>query len=628
MLDSFLPSPISLPLELFAQAGGGGSFGGGSSGGGGGEGSGEAIYWLIQFTIHYPQYGVPLCIVVVMLLYYGKKAERSSRMTRTIRRGRKVQEQQRLDAAISRIRQRDPEFELETFQQRVANGFVTIQYAWSEQNLSPCRAFISDGIRERFELYIAMQQAEDIRNRMKDVVVRDSEIVSVNSDLHFDTIHVRFTAAAISYNESLSTGKRVSGHSDQSAITFAEIWSFSRRPGVTTNPNASLMQGRCPNCGGPVEIVDRARCPQCQSIVNSGEYDWVLAEITQDEEWVLPAEHHRVQGWNQLQQDDPGLNFQHLEDRTSVIFWRSLMAVYFRDFSYAAPVMDRQADRVPELWDLAGDGFWKTPAVGVVEVVQCVPAGVDEFDRIMVLVRWSATRATGDRQNPTLHGIQNIYAHVLILKRRRGVHSNLEQTFSSFSCSGCGAPLEVGTAATCQYCGADVNDGKTDWILEDVGPHNQMELNHTEDQSQSPANATETVEGRESGRLTNASELLTALARLITVDGELHEKEQKHMIAMAKTRGVSKERLQSVMATATSRKIPLSLPRNRQQANVFMDHLLRAALVDGQVTRSERELLLKAGEQMGWTRADLKMALARIRGELYQQARRILRDRK
>jgi hypothetical protein len=57
-----------------------------------------------------------------------------------------------------------------------------------------------------------------------------------------------------------------------------------------------------------------------------------------------------------------------------------------------------------------------------------------------------------------------------------------------------------------------------------------------------------------------------------------------------------------------------------------MDHLLRAALVDGKVTRSEERLLLQASEQIGWTSADLKIALARVRRELFQQAKSIIRE--
>ena len=494
MLTFAMIDVLLLPLELIAQAGGGGNYGGGGGGGfgggfgggggGDGEGGGAAIALLIHLTFRYPLVAIPLWVVFGITVYMGKTAERDSRVGRTIRRGRKFQEAALLDAAIGKIQQRDPAFDQEIFLQRVVNGFVTTQHAWSEQDLRHCRAFVSDGVRERFELYIAMQKAENIRNRMKDVKVDDCKIVSVTSDHHFDTIHVRVTASAISYNEDLISGKRVSGNSDRTPITFTEIWSFSRRPGATTNVEASILQGRCPNCGGPVKIVDKAECAQCQSIVNSGQYDWVLAEITQDEEWVIPPAQHSVRGWDKLQQSDPGLNFQHIEDRASVIFWRALMAVYFDDVSYAAPVLDSQISAFPKLWAYESGSFWKTPAVGVVEIVQCVPARDDNFDRILVMVRWSATKAKGDRKKPLLLGHQRIYSHVLILKRRKGTTSNIDNAFASFSCSGCGAPIDVGAAQACGFCGSPLNDGSGDWVLEGVGPRNMVDSYRIEDEQE------------------------------------------------------------------------------------------------------------------------------------------------
>ncbi len=627
-----LNSALLEMLEMIAQAGGGGNFGGGGGGGGdgdgggGGGGDGDLIYLLIRFTLHYPQYGIPLCIIIGVILYYGKKTESNYRVTRTIRRGRKVQEEGLRESVIGRIQQRDPQFDQAIFLQRVVNGFVTTQNAWSEQDLRRCRAFISDGVRERFDLYIAMQKAENIRNRMQDVAVTASEVVSATSDRHFDTIHVRLTASAISYNEDLTTGKRVSGNSDRLPITFTEIWSFSRRPGVKTHTTASVLEGRCPNCGGPVQIVDKAECPQCRSVVNSGQYDWVLAEITQDEEWVVPSSQHTVGGWDELQQRDPALNFQHLEDRASVIFWRSLLAVYFEDVTYATPILDRERTTVPKLWG-SGDVFWKTPAVGVVEVVQCVPARDDEFDRILVMVRWSATKAKGDRQKPQLLGLQRIYSHVMTLKRCRSATSNIDQAFASFSCRGCGAPIEFGGTANCGFCDVPLNDGSGDWVLEDVGPQNLMNTFRAEDHSDISVTQQGGVKRLESDRLLNEPELLTALSRILTVDGELHEKERRHIINLAESRGVPRDRLKTIFETATAKEIPIVVPQNRQQASVFMDHLLRAALVDGQLTRTEYDLLLKAGQQMGWSATDLKMALARNRKQLYQQAKQIIRDR-
>jgi len=617
MFVSAVPMLLLTTLNLFAQAGGGGSFGGGG---------GDGIFQLIILTFRYPKIGIPMWIVVGIVSYYSKKAESNARITRTIRRGRKVQEESLYDSAIRQIQERDPDFDEAVFQQRVGNGFVKTQYAWSEQDLRQCRAFISDGVLERFELYIAMQKAENIRNRMKEVEVDDSRIVACSSDQHFDTIHVRIKASAISYNEDLDTAKRVSGNSDRTRISFTEIWSFSRKPGVKTHASASILLGRCPSCGGPMKIVDKAKCPQCESIVNSGQYDWVLSEITQDEEWAVPPVHHSVSGWDKLQQTDPGLNVQHIEDRASVMFWRCLMAVYFDDVNYAAPIIDRQSPGVPKLWSREADGFWKTPAVGVVEIVRCVPAGGDQFDRILVLIRWSATKASGNRRNPKRQGEQRIYSHILTLKRRQGIQSTSDNAFASFSCNDCGASIDLGKSDACNYCGSPLNDGAGDWVLEGVTPYSMLEPDYREvllhrSQEQSDSRL-------EADRLLHEPELLVALARILMIDGELHENERRYITELAESRGIPTPRMMMILATAASEEDPIDVPQDLAQGRVFMDHLLRATLVDGRIKRAEFKLLQQAGQQIGWSAADLKLGIVRIRSELYQAAKKSIRDRR
>ena len=138
-------------IELLVQAGGGG-------GSGGGSGGGELIVLLIRFTIAYPHLGIPLIVLICVGLYYEKQAESNHRFTRTVRRGRKLQEEDLRDDGLAKIQQRDPQFTLEIFLQRVRSAFLATQQAWSDQNLQSCRAFISDGVHERFDLYIRMQQ--------------------------------------------------------------------------------------------------------------------------------------------------------------------------------------------------------------------------------------------------------------------------------------------------------------------------------------------------------------------------------------------------------------------------------------------------------------------------------------
>ncbi len=634
LLFSLDPSFLFELPELLAQAGGGGNFGGGGGGGGGfggggggfggggggfggggfggggysgsGGGGGGGLLALPATC------SVPLIIVIVIIIVIAQQKERSVRIRRTIRKGRKVQEEMMRSDALSRIKQADPDFDVATFLQRTANAFVTTQYAWSDQNLNACRAFISDGVHERFDLYIAMQKAENIRNRMKNVQILSQQIVCVTSDPGFDTIHVRVVASAISYNESLTTGKCESG-SNTVPLQFTEIWSFSRRPGVKTNTKASLLDGNCPNCGGPVAIVDRAQCPQCDSIVNSGKFDWVLAEITQDEEWVVPPASHHVPGWQEVSAADPGLNFQHIEDRASCIYWRCMMAVYFQDFGYAFPILDQNLKQVPRRWYLGENGFWKTPAVGVVEIIRATPAMNDEFDRIHVRIRWSATRAEGDRKHPRLLDHQRIYSHVLVLKRSKNVKSKIDFTFASSSCYNCGAPINVGKSGTCEFCSTELNDGKLDWILESVESYDAVKEAYFDD-----------VHRLERERFSNEPELLAAMVKMVMSDGQLDDRERRFITNMARSRGVGPEKLELILATAASDSEAIQMPKNEDQWRYFMDQLIRASLIDGRITRHEQQILLNVCKELNWSHADLKYAVARIRKELLQQSRAIL----
>ena len=636
---------------VLAQAGGGGSFGGGGGGGGGGFSGGGGGFSGGGFSggsggggNASPGMVVTIFIIIVVLNYVGKKGQQK-RVVRTIRQGVKRQEQALQQQVLASIAGRDPGFDLGRFLDRAGTGFVTTQYAWSEQDLRSCRAFISDGVHERFELYIKMQKAEEIRNRMQNVSVVGRDVVAVNSDEHFDTIHVRFTARAISYNESLETGRRVSGNSASTPITFTEIWSFSRRPGVKTRTDASILEGTCPNCGSEIGIVDRAECRTCGSHINSGAYDWVLTEITQDEEWIVPST-RPVPGLQRLVQSDPGLNVQHLEDRASVVFWRAMMAVYFDDLSQAAPVLPAGATSLPQRFDPGNGNYWFTPAVGSVEVVGAQPAKSGQaVDSVKVLVRWSATRATGRRTSPRMVDTQRIYSDVLILQRQAGVTSNTAQTFTSFSCRQCGAPLDVGNATECQFCGTAINDGSTSWILVDIQPYDAMKgylmeiANEDRVSSQrsaaQPSGAAAPVAAvggvlasnrLENDRLANEPELMVALTMMAAADGQLAPKEIEHLTQMAQSRGVPVERIQQFLASGASHTHTITLPRDPEQAQAFMSQLIRGALIDGEISKEEQTLLAGVGRQMNWVDADLKRAIKQERKRLYQQSKEILRS--
>jgi uncharacterized tellurite resistance protein B-like protein len=136
------------------------------------------------------------------------------------------------------------------------------------------------------------------------------------------------------------------------------------------------------------------------------------------------------------------------------------------------------------------------------------------------------------------------------------------------------------------------------------------------------------VERLETSRLLNEPELFAALARMVVSDGELHEKERKYLADFAKRRDIPEDRVKQIFATAVDSQQAIQLPEGRQQAVLFMDHLIRTALIDGRITSHESQLLRQVGEQLNWSPADLKHAIQRNRSHLYQQAKAVLRDQK
>jgi hypothetical protein len=322
--------------RALARAGGGEGFGGGDGGGGGGGGWGgggggggdgipiELLFLLFRLCIDAPLIGIPTVVVIAIVVYMVIQHLSQGQTARVIRRGHAALQGDHRAAAAARLAADDPAFREQAFYDRVGAAFLKIQDAWSRQDLAPIRAFVSDGIYERFTLQIAEQRDLGYRNLLENVRVLDAALAQVVTDALFDMATVRIAASAIDRRVSLATGGAVA--SPPTSPQFVELWTFLRRHGVQTTDRPGLIEGHCPNCGADVALNQSAACASCGSLLRSGQFDWVLCEITQEGEWTR-RDQHDVPGVQMYrQQVDPAFNLPHLEDRVSVIFWRKVMA--------------------------------------------------------------------------------------------------------------------------------------------------------------------------------------------------------------------------------------------------------------------------------------------------------------
>lgn len=619
-------SIVMLPMVAWARAGGGGGFGGGGGsgggGGGGGDGAGFLIYLLIRLCIHYPVIGIPLTILILVGLFWGGNQTKEGYQSQVIHREARKQREHIKKMALFDLQNKDHEFEEQAFLDRISQAFVKIQDAWSHQEMSPVRPFISDGINERFSLQIEMQKAEGFRNVMEDLQVVEAETVAIYSDNLFDTIHVSIRAKAVDYDLSLKTDRKVRGHG--SSEEFTEVWSFHRRSGVQTLSRGGSMEGNCPSCAAPLKIQDRAECQSCGSVVNSGEHDWVLAEITQVSEWSLPDPSHKVAGLESLQQSDPAFSVQHVEDRTSVMFYRLNAAHFFQNTGYAEPILSSDINGIPQMAALDANQFWKDPAVGKVETLSVQSSSDQRDDEVRVLVRWSGKLCEGEPSGRyrTIKP-QAIYSHVYVLSRRKGVVSSPERTFASSSCSNCGAPIAVTKEDNCSFCDTALTDGKHDWVLTNIERFSHQmayrQVDHVpEIELTTPQSETSL----------DPSLMLAVLARVATSDGHVDEKERAALKKLAAHSRLTDGDLDRVIETAQQTDIDLPVPENPQEARECLRQIIHVCLTDGRFSRQEKQLVVDFANQMDYTVADVKLMIATEKRALYQEARRLRRARK
>jgi hypothetical protein len=327
--------------------------------------------------------------------------------------------------------------------------------------MRPARAFVSDGVFSRFQVQLGLMMQENRRNVMSDARILRTTLKGVEDANPLDVVHVEFTAQARDTEVPIRATDDQIRHALAHAKVepYTEIWSLVRRTGAQTKPDGFAVGRACPQCGAPLDAGEIIRCRYCQTLVCSGEHDWVLAEITQVSEWRPRG--RPVAGFDVLRSRDPGIAREILEDRASYLFWKWIQAGRTGSPAplrkCAAPaLLGDGGQRAHLAWAAAASDV----AVGGADVVQCQLNGPDGYDRVTVEVFWSA-RMNGSRDYTPSRA-------VVRLARRTGARSPLSMT--ALVCPTCGAPLVDSDTTRCDHCQTELAAGNQTWVLEDITP--------------------------------------------------------------------------------------------------------------------------------------------------------------
>jgi tellurite resistance protein len=560
--------------------------------------------WILFFLAH-PVFSLAMVGVafVIWRAYrnsFGATASTQRAFEATDTREPSPPSAREVTAWVDALRASDPEFDLVTFLDQVKGLFLRVQAAWATGDLGPVRRDLSDATFQRFRVQLDLMRGQGVRNVTADMAVLDLQAVGLERTSAFDTLHVRIRAQArdLDVPVSLSTGEAMERARRAPLEPFIEVWSFVRRPGTRSRKDGLLPPGKCPNCGAPFDGGAAGNCTYCGAIVNSGAYDWVLAEITQGvEAGSAPLE---VPGLESLLAVDPALSLEVLEDRASLLFWGWIDAQARTEPGRMAKLAtpDLLAEMAADVAGLRARGRTRVflqAAVGSVAVRQIEDASATTLAHVEI--RWSARMGVVPfgASAGTLATLPQRW--IFTLARNAGVKTDEARGMATARCGNCGATLGDSVQPICEHCGTTLNDGAHDWVLARAEPFDVWAARSRAQPTlkapvAGPAARDTVMDAAERQRL------LYTMAAMAAADGGVDDRERRMLKLCAERWGVPYENVELALKADPAlfeRLVPPPGPAGES----FLRSLVQMALVDGKVDRQERRMLESAAARLG-----------------------------
>ncbi len=515
-----------------------------------------------------------------------------------------LQNAAKMSQALTSIKKRDQHFAPDSFIKRIEKIFWKVQDAWYNQKIDTIQHLISDALFEQFKRQVDEQIESGIRFKHSNMTIYEARIAQVNCDNSFDVIHVFVRASSADSMFDLTTGETLAQNEENRR--FSEYWTFIRRPSAKTLQKPGLLEGVCPNCGTPIEIGQATVCGSCGSFIRSGFYDWVLAHITQACEWEY-TEPSMISDWHVMKNNDPDFNIQQIEDRSGVIFWMLRLAERQRSVD---PVRRFATEAYCDFYqgiqaETSGIGSMFMESVALGSIILKGFKFNPHWNKLYVLVVWSGVPVARNVNGKVVDGrrVSKVVREVLVLGRRSGVKTNMQNTLSSAHCPNCGGPLVSAFAINCNYCNTILNEGSISWILERVVAESDPEY-----QNMLASKKTEKVE-EEDDSIRSARDVITIMAHLLLADGKTEVQELNLLEKIAETYGMKESDLNSIIWGLKQGEVYIPAPANNKEAWNLLMSATRMALADDILSPTEERELEILAQHLGYSKADVHRAI-------------------
>ncbi|MDX6444177.1 MAG: hypothetical protein QOH71_1251 [Blastocatellia bacterium] len=184
-------------------------------------------------------------------------------------------------AVRAAFEENNPAFSWSDFQARARLIFNELQEAWSMLNWERARPHETDNIFQMHRYWIDAYQRQGLRNALDQHKITAMQPVKIKLDAFYNAITLRIFAEG--YDYTIDTEGRVVAGSKKNLRRWSEYWTFIRNSKAAPAPARADLN--CPNCGAPLKVNATGVCEFCGGKITSGDFDWVLSKIEQDESY-------------------------------------------------------------------------------------------------------------------------------------------------------------------------------------------------------------------------------------------------------------------------------------------------------------------------------------------------------
>ncbi len=570
---------IAISTIVFSRAGGAGGSNGGS---GGGDGGIVEIVIYLFMMLPFPWNFVAVGVIIVLFYLSRRKAKQQSVLNK-LPTGQAKQKPR----GMEKFRRNNPGFNEAAFKEKVKKAFVQIQEAWEKQDLSKVRKYISDGVYQRFNTQFKMMALLDQKNTIDKLWIKNIYIDKAESDGLFDIVHVAIHASIVDRFISGKYPQFNSGGKEE----FVEYWSFIKKRGTETKD--MYHTDNCPNCGGqlPANAGEVSKCPYCNTITNLGDYDWVLSEITQADDYINT--NPRVTKGSNLSEkvraimnNDPDFSIQAVEDKASNGYLQIQTAMVTKD----PKIMRRFVS--DELYQKISANI---PSEQIVynrlflNDVTLIGARQENNKHVLMIAVKSSYQRVIPKERRAIAVDNAIISKTEVIYMERDINaSKAEGSLYAHDCPSCGAPIKDTTDLKCSYCGALVNSTSHEWIIRDIVDT----YTHRSLLKQDKANTIGSVDTDKLDSLYGVRDFaFNNVLIMIAADGIFDSNEQQFAQKIAKRWGYSPKKLKPMFDMAKNGKLVIRMPNDTKQQKKIFKLMQKAAKADHNVCHEEQSLL-------------------------------------